>query len=107
MINGYAFVQNMVHYGGHFIVPIVISYVFFKNNWVQASLILIATMLVDLDHLIANPIFDPNRCSIGFHFLHSYLAIAIYGVLFFIKKTRLVALGLLLHMAFDYQDCFW
>ena len=28
------------------------------------------TMMVDLDHLIADPIFDPQRC-IGFHPLHS------------------------------------
>jgi hypothetical protein len=36
------------------------------------------TIIVDLDHLLADPIYDPNRCSIGFHPLHSYPAIVIY-----------------------------
>lgn len=70
---------------------------------------MIATMLVDLDHLIADPIFDPDRCSIGFHPLHSYYAIAIYAGMLFIKNTyvRIVATGLLFHMFTDFQDCLW
>ena len=62
-------------------------------------------MLVDLDHLLANPIFDPNRCSISFHPLHSYIAIGIYFVGLFFKKTRIVAIALLLHMFADWLDC--
>lgn len=64
-----------------------------------------ATMLVDLDHLLADPIYDPNRCGIGFHPLHSYPAIAAYALLFIPRPTRLVALGLLIHMALDALDC--
>ena len=65
-------------------------------------------MLVDLDHLLATPIFDPNRCSIGFHPLHSYYAIIIYLLgLFFLKgKYRIIAIGLLFHMFTDWQDCY-
>ncbi len=63
------------------------------------------TMLVDLDHLLANPIYDPNRCSIGFHPLHSYLAIAAYLVMSSIPKTRMIAYGLLIHMALDGLYC--
>ena len=63
-------------------------------------------MLVDLDHLLANPIFDPNRCSIGFHPLHSYIAIGIYFLGLFIKKTRVISIGLLVHMFADWLDCF-
>ena len=62
-------------------------------------------MLVDLDHLIANPVFMADRCSIGFHPLHSYYAIAVYLLLLLPKKTRIVAIGLLLHMATDFLDC--
>jgi len=51
--------------------------------------------------------FDPNRCSIGFHPLHSYIAISGYFILFFFKKTRIIAIGLLLHMATDAIDCLW
>ncbi len=60
------------------------------------------TMLVDLDHLLANPIYDPNRCSIGFHPLHSYIAIAGYLVMGIFPKTRVIAYGLLIHMALDW-----
>lgn len=63
-------------------------------------------MLVDLDHLLASPIFDPNRCSVGFHPLHSYYAIAVYFIGSLYKTTRIIAIGLLLHMFADYVDCF-
>lgn len=67
---------------------------------------MLGTMLIDLDHLFANPIFDASRCSIGFHPLHSYLAIGIYLLMFFNKKTRVISLGLLSHIAVDIIDCF-
>ena len=73
----------------------------------MAWLIMIATMLVDLDHLLASPIFKPNRCSVNFHVLHTYPAIVGYGVLFCFRKTRVVAIGLLLHMGTDGLDCLW
>lgn len=60
---------------------------------------------IDIDHLLANPIFDPNRCSINFHPLHSYYAIAVYVVLSIVKKTRLIGLGLVLHILADVIDC--
>ena len=59
--------QFVLHYGLHFLFPALIALVFFRNEGKKAYLIMIATMLVDLDHLLANPIFDPNRCSINFH----------------------------------------
>lgn len=67
---------------------------------------MIATMVVDLDHLLAVPIYDPNRCSIGFHPLHSYVAIGIYFVLLFFPKLRIIAIGLIIHMALDFIDCY-
>jgi hypothetical protein len=63
-------------------------------------------MLVDLDHLLAVPIFAPCRCSIGYHPLHSQLAIAVYLLGLIPRKTRLIAIGLLLHMATDLLDCY-
>ncbi len=62
-------------------------------------------MLVDLDHLLADPIYDPQRCSIGFHPLHKLWFIGFYIVLTFFPKTRLVGLGLTIHMALDSIDC--
>lgn len=99
--------QPIIHYSLHFIAPVLIAWLFFRKEWKRAWLIMIATMLVDLDHLLATPIFDPGRCSIGFHPLHSYYAIAGYGVLFLFPKYRIIAVGLLFHMFTDYQDCFW
>ena len=62
-------------------------------------------MLIDVDHLLATPIFDPNRCSINFHPLHSYYAIAVYVGMVFFPKTRIVGIGLLLHILADSADC--
>ncbi len=106
----------------HFLVPLLIAAVFYRGQWRKATIIMIATMLVDVDHLLANPIYDPNRCSIGFHPLHSIWAIVFYAVLFLIPvvlKQRtdgadwrpasyilhLIGLGLLIHMALDWIDC--
>ena len=99
--------QFIVHYSLHFLVPGVIAYFFFKENWKKAWLIMLLTMLVDLDHLLATPIFDAGRCSINFHPLHTYWAIGVYFIMAFIPKFRIIAIGLLLHMFTDFQDCLW
>lgn len=62
-------------------------------------------MLIDLDHLLASPIFDANRCSINFHPLHSYYAITIYVLLLCFKRTRLIGLALCIHIIADIVDC--
>lgn len=63
-------------------------------------------MFVDLDHLLATPIFQSNRCSIGFHPFHSYYAIAGYVILLFFRKPfNIIGMGLLLHMLTDLTDC--
>lgn len=85
-------------------------------------MIMIATMLVDVDHLLADPIYDPNRCSIGFHPLHTWPTIVIYVGLFLVplimsrrqagdnlkvamRMSHLIGLGLLIHMILDGLDC--
>ncbi|MEL0067150.1 MAG: DUF6122 family protein [Gammaproteobacteria bacterium] len=95
----------MFHIALHFIVPAIVCAIFFRKNWQVAYLILIATMLVDVDHLLANPIYDPNRCSIGFHPLHRSWLIPIYVLLCFFPKSRLIGVGLTIHMALDSIDC--
>lgn len=95
----------ITHYGLHFVFPAIIAFLFFRKQWVKVYFIFIATMLVDLDHLLANPIFDPNRCSINFHPLHSYIAIGIYALGTLLKPTRIIAIGLSLHMLADAVDC--
>ncbi|KQC28585.1 DUF6122 family protein [Flagellimonas eckloniae] len=94
-----------IHYGIHLIVPILIGFVFFKDKRIRITLILLAGMLIDVDHLWANPIFDPNRCSINFHPLHSFWAILVYCVLPFFRQTRIVGLALIIHIIADLVDC--
>jgi hypothetical protein len=97
----------ITHYGMHFLLPVLIAVIFFRKDFWKASVLMLLANLVDLDHLLANPIFDSNRCSIGFHFLHSYFAIAFYFILLFIPKTRIIGIGLVLHILTDFIDCLW
>ncbi|MGX9986399.1 DUF6122 family protein [Soonwooa purpurea] len=97
--------RPIIHYVLHFVFPVVLAWLFFRREWKKAYFIMLLTMLVDVDHLFATPIFDPNRASVGFHFLHSYYAIGIYFLLLFFKgKLRIVSVGLLFHMLTDYID---
>jgi hypothetical protein len=99
--------QQAIHYFLHFGFPLLLAFLFYRPQLWRAYTVLLLTMLVDLDHLLANPVFDPNRCSIGFHPLHSHVAIAFYLALLVFPKTRLVGIGLVLHMITDAIDCLW
>ncbi len=95
----------MLHLALHLVVPGLVAAVFVRGRWRRAWLVMVATMLVDVDHLLATPVYDAARCSIGFHPLHGPLAIVLYGALALPRATRLVGVGLLLHMALDGLDC--
>ena len=94
------------HLALHFLAPLLIAFLFFRENWKLSYLVMMATMLVDLDHLLATPIYDASRCSIGFHPLHQYWFISLYLTMSFYPKTRLIGVGLIIHMALDALDCF-
>ena len=96
---------SVVHLILHAVVPGAIAWLFFRQQWRRAWLVMLAAMLVDLDHLLADPVYDPNRCGIGFHPLHTAPAIAGYAVLAILRPTRLVGVGLLIHMTLDLADC--
>ena len=66
---------------------------------------MMATMLVDIDHLLAVQIYDATRCGIGFHLLHGFLPIALYVAFCFTPKFRIIGIGLVIHMALDSLDC--
>jgi len=95
----------MFHLALHLVVPAIITGVFFRQGWKVAYGLMLGTMLVDIDHLFANPVYDPNRCSIGFHPLHQLWAIAFYLVLCFVPSVRIIGIGLTIHMALDALDC--
>ena len=97
----------IIHYSFHLIVPIFFAKLFWNKNWMIASIIMISTILIDLDHLFATPIFEYNRCSIGYHPLHTIWACIFYCILFFMRswKLRAVSIGCLWHLTTDYIDC--
>ncbi|MBN2790199.1 MAG: hypothetical protein JXR69_08410 [Candidatus Delongbacteria bacterium] len=99
--------QTIIHNSLHILIPGMIAWFFFNSKWKSSWLIMLAAYLIDLDHLLATPIFDPARCSIGFHPLHSYYAIGIYLILSFIPKTRIIGIGLMIHIFVDLTDCLW
>lgn len=106
----------MFHIFLHFLVPLVVALAFYRDRCQQAAILMLATMLVDIDHLLADPIYDPERCSIGFHPLHTTPAIAFYAGLAVLplltgrlsptlRIAHLIGVGLLIHMALDGIDC--
>ncbi|MBF0225413.1 MAG: hypothetical protein HQK76_08170 [Desulfobacterales bacterium] len=99
--------RSITHIILHFFLPGIISRIAYKDKWIQKYMIMMFTMIIDLDHLIANPIYDPNRCSIGFHPLHSYVAISLYILITFVPKSRILGIGLLVHIGLDFLDCVW
>ena len=97
--------QKITHLSGHTLLPIAISYAGYGSSWESAAKIMIASNLVDADHLLTKPIYNPNRCSIESHPLHSLPMIGLYSAMLFNEKTQEWGVGLLAHMAVDYVDC--
>lgn len=62
-------------------------------------------LTIDVDHLLSDPIYAPLRCSIGFHPLHTWPALVVYALLCAHPRTRLLGIGLLLHLLLDTTDC--
>jgi hypothetical protein len=114
----------MFHLVLHVLIPAATARALDPHRWRSAAWLMLGTMLVDLDHLLADPIYDAQRCSIGFHPLHGMGPIAVYVVIAFVagsgyrmSLTRgsdvgsawrvlfFLAAGLLIHMALDGLDC--
>lgn len=94
-----------LHLGLHLVVPLVAARWWGGPAWRRAFLLLLAGWLIDLDHLLASPIYDPSRCSLGFHPLHTTPAAVGYALLLIPRQTRLIGAGLLLHLGLDGLDC--
>ncbi len=95
----------VVHAILHVAVPGVVARLAWREVWLRAWLVMALTNVVDLDHFLADPLFDPNRCSIGFHPLHSWPAQGLWVALALYPPTRLVGVGALIHMVLDAIDC--
>ena len=110
--------RAIVHLGLHVAVPGLVAWLWFSarpgagagfdaRTFRRAWLLLLLGWVIDLDHLLADPIYAPDRCSIGFHPLHTAPAIAVFGVLAVARPTRLFGIGLLIHIGLDLLDCLW
>lgn len=97
--------RAILHLLLHAAVPALVAWLFFRDRFGKAWLLMLLGWVIDLDHLLADPIYAPNRCSIGFHPLHTAPAIVAYGALTLPRRTRLFAIGLLIHVALDALDC--
>jgi len=96
----------LIHIALHFLIPLFVALAFYIKKWAKAFALLLCGLLIDVDHLLADPIYDPDRCSIGFHPLHTAIPIALYSLLLIHPKTRLLGIGLYLHILLDIGDCF-
>jgi hypothetical protein len=99
--------QPILHYGGHWIAPFLIGAIIWRDNWKVAGLVTASANLIDLDHLLSDPIFDPNRCSIGFHWLHGWEAALAFTLMLLVPRwwVRAFAVGALWHLVVDLGDC--
>ena len=97
----------LLHYGSHWLAPFAIAKLAAPKHWLRFAAVMLSANLIDIDHLLADPIFDPDRCSIGFHPLHTLLAAAIYALMLLIPRwwVRAFGLGALWHLAVDWGDC--
>ncbi|WP_411834707.1 DUF6122 family protein [Pseudoxanthomonas mexicana] len=98
-------IRPLLHLLLHVAVPVAAARLFWPKAWQRAALWMLAGWVIDLDHLLADPIYAPGRCSLGFHPLHTWPAIAAYGALALPRRTRWFGIGLLIHIALDGIDC--
>ena len=97
--------RTVLHLVLHALVPGAVAAVARPRRPGWALLLMLAGWAVDVDHLLACPIYNPDRCSIGFHPLHRTAAQVVYLMLTAHPRTRWFGLGLLIHMALDSVDC--
>lgn len=100
-------VHTPIHLFLHFALPGAAARFGWPSDWKRAWVIMASTLFVDLDHLLADPIFDPGRCSIGTHPFHSPAAIVVYLLMTAVPRLRIAGAGLLIHMGVDLIDCLW
>lgn len=97
--------RAIIHLLLHAAIPALLALLFWRPQWVRAWMWMLAAFVIDLDHLLADPVYAPDRCSVGFHPLHTTPAVAVYAGLAAYRRTRWFGVGLLLHVSLDALDC--
>ncbi|MBL4850876.1 MAG: hypothetical protein JKY90_01150 [Gammaproteobacteria bacterium] len=95
----------MSHIALHILIPLVLAVIFYPKAWRVSYVLMLAGIAIDIDHLFAVPIYDPGRCSIGFHPLHTLVPMVFYVAALIPAKTRVVGVGLSVHIILDAVDC--
>jgi len=124
--------RPIIHLLLHVLVPAVVAWVFVLftqgskadeyKRFIWVFFWMMASMVVDVDHLLAMPVYAPNRCSILFHPLHTAWPMVVYGVMLLWplllkqagrtlqQRDKLIGwlgTGLVIHMVLDGFDCLW
>jgi hypothetical protein len=99
--------HTVVHLILHLALPLGIARLAGRDRFRARALAMLAGLAIDLDHLLARPIFVPGRCSIGRHPLHGWPTVAVAALLLIPRRTRWLGVGLLLHLGLDLTDCAW
>lgn len=97
--------RALLHIVLHAAVPLAVARAWHPDRWRRTWALLLAGWLIDVDHLLATPIYAPGRCSLDVHPLHSPLAITAYVAMLLPARSRVFAVGLLIHIALDGVDC--
>jgi hypothetical protein len=95
--------NTLIHIASNIILSGIL-YLFFPLQIITILTQQILSNLIDLDHLFKRPIYDKNRCSINFHYLHKTWLIPIYCIGLF-TNLKWFFLGILLHLLLDYIEC--
>ena len=97
--------RAILHLLLHVAVPALIAWLFFRDRFLRAWALMLLGWIIDIDHLLADPIYAPGRCSIGFHPLHTWPAVGVYAALMVPRRTRWFGTGLVIHIVLDAIDC--
>jgi hypothetical protein len=98
-------IRPLLHIALHVLAPLAVAVICYRGRWYRAWLIMLAGWLIDVDHLLADPVYDPGRCSVTTHLLHRWPAQVLYLLLAMVPRTRLLGLGLVIHVLLDALDC--
>jgi hypothetical protein len=98
-------IRPLLHIALHILAPLAVALICYRKGWSRAWLIMLAGWLIDVDHLLADPVYDPGRCSVSSHILHRWPAQILYLLLAMLPRTRLLGLGLVIHILLDALDC--
>ena len=99
----------VIHLALHVLVPLAVALVA-ARRWPDRRVgylfaMMMLSMVIDVDHLLATPIFDPERCSVGFHPLHTVIPTLLHVAMLAIPTLRWLGVGLCIHIGLDALDC--